>query len=150
MTNCTFDQTDRAIRIKTLRGNGGLLRHVVYEDLKITAIEKSPISIVDYYPESRAPKDPATEKAEPVNALTPFNNDIVIRNVTVTDCSNAGVIRGLPEAPISGLTFSNVNISAEKGMIIYHAKNVRFEASTIEIKKGKPLITYDAEVTGLK
>lgn len=150
VSNCTFRATDRAIRIKTLRGNGGLLRHCIYEDLKITAIKKSPISIMDYYPESHAPKNPATERAEPVNNRTPKNQDIVIRNVTVTDCPNAGIIRGLPEAPIDGLTFSNVHISAKKGMIIYHAKNVRFENSQIQVQKGKPLITYDAEVTGLK
>ena len=150
VSNCTFRETDRAIRIKTLRGNGGVLRHCVYENLKITAIKKSPISIVDYYPESQAPKDPAAEKAEPVTDLTPQNQDIIIRNVTVTDCPNAGVIRGLPEAPIDGLTFSNVNISAEKGMIIYHARNVRFENSSVQAQKGKSLITYDADVTGLK
>ncbi len=148
--NCTFDQTDRAIRIKTLRGNGGLLSHCLYENLKITAIKKSPISIVDYYPERNAPKNPATEKAEPVNDRTPLNEDIVIRNVTVTDCPNAGVIRGLPEAPIDGLTFDHVNISAKTGMIIYHAKNIRFEHSKITVQKGKPLITYDAQVTGLE
>lgn len=150
VSHCTFSQTDRAIRIKTVRGRGGSLRHCVYEDLKITGIKKSPISIVDYYPESTAPKDPATEKAEPVNDRTPQNQDITIRNVTVTDCRNAGVIRGLPEAPIDGLTFSNVNISAQKGMILYHVKNVRFENSNIKVQQGKPLITYDAEVSGLK
>jgi polygalacturonase len=150
VSNCTFHATDRAIRIKTLRGNGGLVRHCVYEDLQMDGIKKSPISIVDYYPESRAPKDPATETAEPVNDLTPRVQDIVVRNVTATNCPNAGVIRGLPEAPVDGLTFSNVNLSAQKGMIIYHAKNVRFEHSSIEVEKGKKLITYDAEVGGLE
>jgi polygalacturonase len=148
--NCTFDQTDRAIRIKTLRGNGGLVRHCVFENLTMTDIKKSPISIVDYYPESNAPKDPADEKAVPVTEYTPQNRDIVIRNVTVTNCPNAGTIIGLPEAPIDGLTFSNVNLSAETGMILYHAKNVRFENSTINVQKGDSTITFDADVTGLK
>ncbi|HTB83807.1 MAG TPA: glycosyl hydrolase family 28 protein [Candidatus Sulfotelmatobacter sp.] len=148
--NCAFDQTDRAIRIKTLRGNGGLVRHCVFENLTMTDIKKSPISIVDYYPESNAPKNPADEKAVPVTEYTPQNRDIIIRNVTVTNCPNAGTIIGLPEAPIEGLTFSNVNLSAETGMIIYHAKNVRFENSTINVQKGDPTITFDADVTGLK
>jgi hypothetical protein len=76
--------------------------------------------------------------------------DIVFRNVTATNCPNAGVIYGLPEAPIDGLTFSNVNISAQKGMTIYRAKNVRFENSTIAVTKGPKLITFEAEVSGLK
>jgi len=148
--NCSFDQTDRAIRIKTLRGNGGLVSHCVYENLKMSNIKKCPISIVDYYPESNAPEDPTEEKAVPVTEYTPQNRDIVIRNVTVTNCPNAGIIIGLPEAPVDGVTFSNVNLSATTGMIIYHAKNVKFENSKIVTQKGGPTITFDAAVTGLE
>jgi polygalacturonase len=150
VSNCTFDQTDYGIRIKTVRGNGGRLRNCIYENLKMTAMGKSPISIVDYYPERNAPKDPATEKAEPVNDRTPFNQNIIIRNVTATNCPNAGIIRGLPEAPIDGLTFSNVNLSAKTGMKIYHAKDVRFVGSKISVESGKSLLTFDAQVTGLE
>lgn len=150
VTTCTFDQTERAIRIKTPRGNGGLVSHCVYENLKISNVKKSPISIMDYYPERNAPKDPSTEKAQPVTELTPQARDIVIRNVTVTNCPNAGIICGLPEALIDGLTFSNVNISATTGLTINHAKNVRFENSTIKAAKGNPVITFDADVSGLK
>jgi polygalacturonase len=148
--HCSFNQTDYGIRIKTLRGNGGLLKNCTYENLTMTAIRKSPVSIVDYYPERNAPKDPSTEKPEPTNNRTPLNENIVIRNLTATDCPNAGIIRGLPEAPIDGLTFSNVNISAQKGMLIYHARNVRFEGSKISTEKGKLLIIFDAVVTGLQ
>lgn len=149
--DCTFNQTDYGIRIKTTRNNGGLLKNCLYENLTMTAMGKSPISIVDYYPERNAPKDPAIEKAEPVTDRTPRNENIVIKNLTATNCPNAGIIRGLPEAPIDGLTFSNVNISAKTGMIIYHAKGVRFMDSTVSTQDGKPpLKTFDAEVTGLK
>ena len=149
VSDCTFNQTDYGIRIKTARGNGGLLQNCTYENLKLTAMGKSPISIVDYYPERDAPEDPATEQAEPVTNRTPFNRNIVIRNVTATDCPNAGVIRGLPEAPVAGITFSNVNISAKTGMKIYHAQGIRFMDSRISVESGKPLATCDAEVAGL-
>jgi len=150
VSNCTFNQTDYGIRIKTVRGNGGRLRNCTYENLKMTAIGKSPISIVDYYPERNAPKDPATEKAETINNRTPFNENIVIRNLTATDCPNAGIIRGLPEAPIEGLSFSNVNILAATGLKVYHAKEVRFVRSKITVENGKSLLTFDAQVTGLE
>jgi polygalacturonase len=148
--DCTFDHTDYGIRIKTLRGNGGLVQDCTYENLKMTAINKCPISIMDYYPESRAPRDPSTEKNVPVNDHTPRYHNIVIRNVTATDCPNAGYICGLPEAPVDGLVFKNVNIQADTGMKIFHAKNVSFSDSSITAKEGERLTTYDADVTGLK
>jgi len=147
--HCTFDQTDSGIRIKSGRDRGGLLQNVTYENLKMAAV-KNPIYIIDFYPERTAPKDPATEKPEPVTPRTPINKNIVIRNVTATDCPTAGTIRGLPEMPIDGVTLVNVKITAETGLKIYHARGVRFEKSKIKVKEGEPLITYDAQVTGLE
>ncbi|HKW27901.1 MAG TPA: glycoside hydrolase family 28 protein [Verrucomicrobiae bacterium] len=147
--NCTFDQTDSGIRIKSGRDRGGLLQNITYENLKMTAV-KNPIYIIDYYPERTAPKDPATEQPEPVTKRTPINKNITIRNVTAKDCPTAGTIRGVPEMPIDGMTLSNVNLSAETGLKIYHARNVRFENSKITVQQGKSLITYDAQVTGLE
>jgi polygalacturonase len=147
--DCTFDQTDSGIRIKSGRDRGGLLQNLTYENLKMTAV-KNPIYIIDFYPERTAPKDPATEKPEPVTGRTPINKNITIRNVTATGCPTAGTIRGLPEMPINGITLSNVNLSAETGLKIYHARNIRFEDSKITVQQGKPLITYDAQVTGLE
>jgi len=48
-----------------------------------------------------------------------------------------------------GLTFSNVNISANTGMKIYHAKGVKFVGSKLVIESGKALTTFNADVTGL-
>ncbi len=149
VSNCTFNGTDSGIRIKTPRGNGGLLQNAVYENITMHDV-KNPIYINDYYPERTAPKDPATEKAEPVTDRTPITKDIMIRNVTITGSPNAGTIQGLPEAPISNLIFSNANISAKTGMIIYHARGVQFINSKITVADGKSLITYDAEISGMK
>jgi polygalacturonase len=149
VSNCTFDSTDAGIRIKTARGRGGLLQNLTYENLTMTAV-KNPIYIIDWYPERDAPKDPTTEKAEPITDRTPINRKIVIRNVTATNCPTAGTIRGLPEALITDITLSNVIISAKAGMKIYHAKGIRFTDSKINVESGKTLTTFNAEVAGLE
>jgi len=149
VSDCTFNQTDAGIRIKTLRGNGGRLQNCTFENLRMTAV-KNPIYIIDWYPERNAPKDPATETPEPVTDRTPFNLNITIRNVTATNCPTAGTIRGLPEAPVTDVTLSNVTISAKTGMKIYHARGIRFVGSKLIIESGKPLTTYNAEVNGLE
>ncbi len=150
VTHCSFNHTDYGIRIKTLRGNGGLLQNCLYENLQMTAIQKSPISIQDYYPESNAPKNPATETTAPIHDSTPINRHLIIRNLNATDCPNAGILRGLPEAPIEDVTFENVHLSARSGMVIDHARAIKFLHSSISTGKGPALITYDAQVTGLK
>jgi len=148
VSHCTFDGTDSGIRIKTRRGKGGRLQHVLYENLTMNAV-KNPIYLIDWYPEHDAPKDPATETAEPVDAFTPWFKDVIICNLTATNCATAGTIRGLPEAPITGLSLTNVSISAETGMKIYHAAGIQFAGSTIRAKKGPVLITCDAQIEGL-
>jgi len=149
VSNCLFDSTDAGIRIKTLRGRGGVLQNLTYENLTMKNV-KYAIRIIDYYPERTAPKDPSTEKSHPVTDTTPINKNIMIRNVTATDSPYAGQIWGLPEAPITDVTLSNVTISAKKGLQIYYAKGIRFIDSKITVESGKPLITYDAEVSGFK
>ncbi len=149
VSNCTFDQTDSGIRIKTLRGRGGLLQNLTYENLTMTGV-KNPIYIIDWYPERTAPKDLSTEKPEPIDNRTPINKNIVIRNVTATACPTAGTIRGLPEAPISNVTLSNVTISAKSPMKVYFARGIKFVDSKITVENGKPLTLFNAEVTGLE
>ncbi len=148
VSNCAFVGTDSGIRIKTLRGNGGLLQNAICENLTMDAV-KNPIYIIDWYPERNAPTNPATEKAEPVGPTTPFNKSIVIRNVTATNCLTAGVIRGLPEAPIADVLLTNVTISAETGMTIYHAKGIKFVASKINAHRGGNITAFDARIEGL-
>ena len=149
VSNCTFNGTDSGIRIKTPRGNGGLVRNLTYENITMANV-KNPIYINDYYPEQTVPKNPSTEKAEPVNDRTPIIKNITIRNLTVTNCPNAGTIRGVPEMPVSDVTFSNVTISSQTGMTIHNARGIRFINSRITVDTGNTLTTWNTEVTGLE
>ncbi len=148
VSNCTFAGTDAGIRIKTLRGNGGRLQNATYENLTMTAV-KHPLYIIDWYPERTAPKDPATEMPQPITPTTPFAKNIAIRNVTATDCATAGIIRGLPEAPITDLLLTNVHISAQTGLILYHVAGVKLVDTKIRAAKGKTIIAFDAQAEGL-
>jgi len=149
VSHCVFEQTDSGIRIKTSRGRGGLLQNLIYEDLTMSEV-KNPVYIIDWYPERNAPRDPATEKPEPVTDRTPLNRNITIRNLTATNCPTAGIIRGLPEAPVTGVTFSNVTIQAETGMKVYHAREIKFIRSRVAVGSGPAVTKFDADVTGLE
>lgn len=149
VSNCTFTDTDSGIRIKTGRGNSGVVSNLTYVNLTMNGV-KNPIYINDYYPERNAPKNPADSTTEPVTERTPVNTHILIGNVSITNCPTGGTIYGVPEMPISDMTFSNVTISAKTGMKIYFARNVKFINSKIIAESGKNLMLYNADVTGLE
>ena len=143
----TFNGTTSGIRMKSARGRGGLVTGLSYSNITMTNVE-NPVYITSYYP--TLPTDPTTDTAQAVTATTPQWQNITIKNLTVTGSSVAGILWGLPEAPISTLVFDNVNIQASKGMDIFHATGVSFvNGSTVTVTTAPAVIVSDATVTGI-
>ncbi len=142
--NCTFENTDNGIRIKTDRSRGGDVEDIVYEDLTMTNV-RGAITITCYYP-----KIPATDDAQPVTETTPKFKNITIRNLAATSSKSAGVIVGLPESQVQGVTLENVTIAAQQqGLEIRNAKGVTLTNTKVTAKEGEPYLVQDAEVAGL-
>jgi polygalacturonase len=145
VNNCTFDGTQYGIRMRADRGRGGTVQDLTYDMITMNNV-KFPIYIASYFP--TIPKTAASDKARPVLDSTPVWKNIQILNFTANGAMNAGSVVGLPEMPVDGVTFMNVNISAGKPMDILHAKRVVFTSSHIAVDRGKPVTINDAEVTG--
>jgi polygalacturonase len=143
--NCTFENTDNGIRIKSDRKRGGTVENLVYENITMKDV-RGAITITSYYP-----KIPATDTAQPVTDKTPKYKNITIRNLTATSSKAAGVIVGLPESLIENVVLENVTIAAEQtGLEIRNAKGVQLKNVKITAKQGEPIIVTDAEVSGLE
>lgn len=143
--NCTFEDTDNGLRIKSDRTRGGRVEDIVYEDIRMTSV-RGAITITGYYP-----KVPDKDDAQPVGATTPKYKNIVLRNVQGTSAQAAGVIVGLPESQIENVTLENVSIVAAKtGLEIRNARGVLAMGLSVVAKSGEAIIVRDAEVSGLK
>ena len=95
------------------------------------------------------PEIAATYPASPVTERTPIYRDIVFSDITATAQSgkSAGLIWGLPEAPVSNVVLRNVSITADKPFAIYHAEKVRVENCTITTPGGvNQFATHRAEI----
>jgi hypothetical protein len=72
----------------------------------------------------------------------------VVRNVKMINISgtvaSAGVIHGLRDSPIQGLTFENCNLTAQRGLTVENATNVDFSGLHIEGVSGQPIIMRNA------
>jgi polygalacturonase len=129
-----FEGTDNGIRIKANRDRGSDVSELFFRDIEMKGV-KSALVISEYYPKVLPPEG---EAAEPVTRLTPHFHNITLENVTATGSDSAGVIAGLPEAPISGVTLHNVKISARKGLTIGYA-DVSGESLVVHAEEGQEI-----------
>ena len=156
--NCTFTNTECGIRLKSDRDRGGLVQNLTYRNLKMTNVGIPILIYAAYMAKDKqyrslqkiTPEIATTYPSAPVVAKTPIFRNITFQNIIATTQSGkrAGLIWGLPEAPVENVLLQNVNISSETPFGIYFAKNVRMENCRIKTINGtnSPLIT-DADVT---
>jgi polygalacturonase len=138
-----FDGTDNGIRVKANRDRGNDVTNLVFRDIDMKDV-KNPLVVSEYYPRILPEGDVAPQ---PVTRLTPHFHNIVFKNVTATGALMAGAIVGLPEAPVTDIVLTNVNLSGEKGLSIGYA-NVTGQNVKVEAAQGDAIIKMaDANVT---
>ncbi|PRY77697.1 polygalacturonase [Yoonia maritima] len=113
ITRCTFDGTDRGVRIKTRRGRGGKVARIALDMVHMENVA-TPLAVNAFYfcdPDGRSDavqtRDPA-----PVDETTPLVTDITLRNVMAKGVQHAAAaLIGLPEAPIIGISVDGFWVS---------------------------------------
>jgi hypothetical protein len=133
--NCTFQNTQCGIRIKSDRDRGGLVRNVTYRNIQMTNVGLPILVYGEYLAKQReyrnlddlTPVVAAGYPAKPAAAQTPVYRDLTFSNIaaTVQTGHRAGLIWGLPEAPVENVLLENVNITADKPFGLYNAHGVR-------------------------
>ncbi len=153
--NCTFENTENGIRIKSQRGRGGRVENISFSDLTMKNVVPA-ITFTCYYMNNSA-KDavqqppPKTDTAQPVAEKTPAYRNIRVSNLTATCQGSAGIILGLPESPIMDVVLENVHITAPgAGFTVKNAKGIVFKNVQITNQEGPPVVVENAEVTGLE
>ncbi|HEU5351514.1 MAG TPA: glycoside hydrolase family 28 protein [Terracidiphilus sp.] len=131
VAHINFEGTENGIRIKANRDRGHEVSDVVFRHIVMKGV-KHPLVVSEYYPKM-LPQHDGT--AAPVTRLTPHFHDITIEDLTATGAEDAGVIAGLPEAPIRNLTLHNVRIAAGTGLTVGYAA-VRLEHVRLSVKQG--------------
>lgn len=146
VSNCVFDSTTSALRIKSARGRGGIVQHVSYTDITIKNV-KWPVFFSAYYP--KEPANPADDTVTVATANIPVYRDIQLKNINITNAETGLKIWGLPEAPIQDITFDNVLIAAKNSGELYNVRGVKFNRSKINAQKGKGIEKFQAQAEGL-
>lgn len=155
----TFKGSMYGLRIKSPRGKGGNVNNIVYRDTKMTDVWV-PLVFSGYYQGAPAKKEELDKKLAEGgfmlgDQIYPADTDPVVTfdkvktphfsNVTVTNLVSTGktmaaaYVVGTPEAPLSGFTLENVNIEADKGMLVRNAE-IKSKKLQLKIKSGPVVI----------
>ncbi len=139
--NCTFNNTEQGIRVKSDRERGGFVHNLSYLNLRMTNVQCPILIYCSYFATNRAYRGlndltPAIAASYPSNEIvsrTPIYRDITFSNIiaTVQPGHRAGLIWGLPEMAVTNVLLQRVNITADKPFGIYEAQNVRLLDSEI-------------------
>ncbi len=133
VTNCTFNGTQYGIRLKSDRVDGGPVTNITYSNITMSNILVNPILFYSYYP--TLPSSPATDTGEAVTTTTPFWNDVNFQNVTASEATtseaNTGIIWGLPEAPVSNVSFNACTLTGSEIFEVYNTQGVTFDCNCL-------------------
>ena len=104
MHDCDFERTDRAIRIKSKRGRGGVVENIIAENIHARDIRREAIVIDMNY---------GSDKHALTNTKAPLFRNIQIRNFTADGAASAVQIAGLDDSPVKAL-FLKTSTSSQK------------------------------------
>lgn len=106
--DCKIGGGDQGIRLKSMRGRGGFVENVWFENIEINDVRKEAVQINMFYGYSTVV--PKTQKP------SDFKN-INIKNVTGKGANIAVEIKGLPEHRLKNISLENVNLTAENAIV---------------------------------
>jgi len=135
--------TERAVRIKSTRGRGGVVENIRYNNFIVENV-KEPIYITSFYTKT---------EPEPVSERTPIFRDIAISHFTIKNSPYTARIYGLPEMPIQRLRITDLTASTEAGFICDSVEGLELNNVQVNAGKGSPFVISncrDVELRGIK
>jgi polygalacturonase len=136
--DCTVTGGDQAIRLKSMRGRGGFVESVHFENIHVAGLRREAIVLNMFYGSSTA----ASRSDAP-----PAFRDVHIKNVTCESAGVAVVICGLPEQPIERVVLEDLHLNAVEGIRCQDADGLAFTNVSGVVQK-EPLFSC-SNVRGL-
>jgi polygalacturonase len=140
--DCTFNGTDRIVRVKTARGRGGVIENMWFKHLSADTIEAEAIHVNMLYTGSRFPE-------QQVQNGTPRIRGLHFSDIScVYGKSYAIEVLGLPESNVKDVTFDSISIKSAKGVHCVDAQSISFKnvnvvpdrSPVVEIVDGRSII----------
>jgi len=135
MEDCEFEGTDRAVRIKSRRGRGGVVENIFARNLRVKNLQREVVILnMDYDSDRKA----ALSEKPPV-----FRN-VRIENVSGDGAPTAILIQGLEDSLVENVRFERLNIASTRGVVCRSVKGLEFNQVDVRPAKGPVYDLTDA------
>jgi len=136
ISNCVFEGTDIGIRIKTMRGRGGLVEDIRVSNVTMFNILNEGILITLRY----QPTQPET-----LSERTPAVSNVQLSNINIRGAMRPIAVYGLEERDVMQISFNDLSIFSRKGILLENANGAAFHDIKMTISEGSPLEAKDSK-----
>jgi polygalacturonase len=135
MHDCEFDGTDRAVRIKSRRGRGGVVENVWVENVRVKNMQYEVVIMnMDY----------SADRNQAANERAPLFRNMHLKNITADGAPVAIRLTGLEDSLIQNITFAGMTIASTQGVLAENVQGLRFERVRISPAKGPAFVLANA------
>lgn len=128
MHDCDFEGTDRVLRIKSRPGRGGVVEKIYVENVTARALKREVVILnMDYSSDPNAV----------VDTHPPVFRDIHVKKVAASGAPVAIRITGMDTSRIQNISFEDVAIVSERGVVAKFARGISFVRTAISHSKGE-------------
>jgi hypothetical protein len=134
--DCEFNGTNNGIRVKSMRGRGGVVENVWVQDVKMGRISRAALTFSTFY---------GLSTLVPSTKTPPIFRNFHLKNVTCDYASRAMKIIGLPEQPLENFTLENITINSHWGMECINVNGVTMTGLEINPKKSPVMFVKNSQ-----
>lgn len=112
-----FTGTENGVRIKSGRDRGANIGPVIIRNVTMQQV-KTPLVITDSYGGNGGYSSDSVSpiKYQTLTTTTPNIHDVTLQHIEASGATHAGIISGLPEAPLKNIHLESVHITAKTGL----------------------------------
>lgn len=129
--DCTFIGTDIGLRFKSVRGRGGIVENLYFQDIQMLGVKNQAI-LFDLFYQSEVEENLIIPS---VDDGTPIFQKIYFKDITSIRSGQAIVLQGLPEFPLRDIVFSDVAMSANEGIDCFFSENLQFKNTSLFVQQ---------------
>jgi len=124
--DCEFNGTNNGIRVKSMRGRGGVVENVWVQDVRMGRISRAALTFSTFY---------GMSTLVPSTRTPPIFRNFHLKNIACEYASRAVKIIGLPEQPLEDFTLEDITINSHWGVECANTNGIKLTNIAISPKK---------------